>query len=116
VNVKLTCKNEGRSPAWIDCVYARADIVSDRSDIRAYDCAGCSNFGLMEPIAVGRENSRVLSLDCEGYVEEGQFISIYVIVSYHDIFGLPRKTTMGYSLVSGELYRQNGAPDRNRNT
>jgi hypothetical protein len=40
-----------------------------------------------------------------------------VIIEYHDIFGKQRETTIGYSVVlPSNLYRQNGSPNRNRNT
>jgi hypothetical protein len=116
VHVKLTCKNEGRSPAWIDHVYARADMVEKASDIESFTREECQSFGPMEPIGVSGEISRGLSLDCDGYLEDGKYISISVIVAYHDIFGVPRLTTMGYSLIRGQLYKQQALPHRNRNT
>jgi hypothetical protein len=116
VHVKLSYKNEGRSPAWIDYVYARADMVAKASDIETYAREECQSFGPMEPIGVSGAKDRGLSLDCDGYLEDGKFISISVIVAYHDIFGVPRMTTMGYSLISGQLYRQEALPERNQNT
>src|SRR5258708_9654452 len=116
-NLKLICKNEGRSPAWIDHVYARMDIVSAGSDIKDYDRKQCGNHRLIGPIGASGEDSRSLQLVCDGRFKEGDFLSIYVILEYHDIFETPRKTTRGYSLTSdGHLARQDGLPGRNRNT
>ena len=117
VYVRLTCKNEGRSPAWIDHVYGRVDIASSRSDIKEYSKQECGNFGLMEPVGAGGEKCRGLDLHCDGTIKGEEFLSVSVIVEYHDIFGKQRETTIGYSVVSpSNLYRQNGSPNRNRNT
>ena len=117
INIKLTCKNEGRSPAWIDHVYGRVDIASSHSDIKEYSKQECGNFGLMEPVGAGGGKSRCLDLHCDGTIKAEEFLSVSVIVLYHDIFGKQRETTIGYSIVSpSNLNRQNGSPNRNRNT
>lgn len=116
-NLKLTCRNEGKSPAWIDKVYGRIDIVSTRADIKDYDRQDCGNFGSMEPIGAAAEKSRSLSLVGDGRLGKEVFLSIYVIIDYHDIFGHLRETTLGYSLsFSGDLNRQDALPTHNRNT
>jgi len=115
-NIKLTCKNEGRSPAWIDHVYARIDIASSHSDIKEYSKHECGNFGLMEPVGAGMEKGRCLDLHCDGHIKGEEFLSVYVVIEYHDIFGKERKTTIGYSISASNLYRQNGSPNRNLNT
>jgi hypothetical protein len=117
VYVRLTCKNEGRSPAWIDHVYGRVDIASLRSDVKEYSKQECGNFGLMEPVGAGGEKCRGLGLHCDGTRKGEEFLSVSVIIEYHDIFGKQRETTIGYSVVlPSNLYRQNGSPNRNRNT
>jgi hypothetical protein len=116
-NIKLICKNEGRSPAWIDHVYGRVDVAASRSDIREYSKQECGNFGLMEPIGAGAEKCRCLDLHCDGTIKDKEILSVFVIIEYHDIFGKPRETTIGYSIDStSNLYRQNGSPNRNLNT
>jgi hypothetical protein len=117
INIKLTCKNEGRSPAWIDHVYGRVDIASSRSDIREYSKQECGNFGSMEPVGAGAEKCRCLDLHCDGSIKGEDFLSVFVIIEYHDIFGKQRETTIGHSIAStSNLYRQNGSPNRNLNT
>jgi len=117
VNIRLICKNEGRSPAWIDHVYGCVDIASSRSDIKENGREECGNFGLMEPVGAGEEKCRCLDLHCDGTIKCEEFLSVFVIIEYHDIFGRQRETTIGYSIVPpSNLYRQNGSPNRNRNT
>jgi hypothetical protein len=115
-NMKITYKNEGRTPAWIDNVYGRMDIVSAASETQEYGKSEFGQFGPVDPIGAGVEKSRSFCLNCEGRVEEGKFLSISVIVAYHDILGQKRETTLGYSLdLKGNLCRQDGLPWRNRN-
>lgn len=116
-NLKLTCRNEGRSPAWIDRVYGRIDIAVTRADITDHDKLACGNYGPMEPIGAGQEKCRSLFLESDGVLKGQEFFTIYVGIEYHDIFGERRETIVGYSLDSeGALYRQYGSPSRNRNT
>jgi hypothetical protein len=117
VFVKLTCRNAGRSPAWIDNVFGRVDRVNPtslREDDRRENKLG--NFGTMGPIGPGEEKSRSLELICYGHCKEGEFLSAYVVVEYRDIFGIKRTTTLGYSIRGVEMNRQDGLRDRNKNT
>jgi hypothetical protein len=117
VNLKLTCRNEGKSPAWIDHVYARIDIASGRADVKEYDKRSCGNYGSMGPIGAGQERYRCLDLRSDGLLKQGDFFSAYAVIEYHDIFGMQRETTIGYSVDSGGgIYPQVGVPGRNRNT
>jgi len=117
INAKITYRNEGRSPAWIDGVYGRIDIASGRLEAKEYDRYECGNFGIVEPISASSEMSRSIEFVCNGRLGQEDYLSIYVIVDYHDIFNQPRETRLGYSLtLSGNLVRQNGLQGRNRNT
>jgi hypothetical protein len=121
VNVKVSCKNEGKSPVWIEHVCARADIGPSGAATREYTRPECGNFGPMPPLGMGKEGSKCLFLDCDGIAGEGQFISIFVLIEYRDIFCKdpakpPRTTTLGYSAVATDyLVRQDGVPYRNQN-
>jgi len=82
-NVKLICRNEGRSPGWVD-----------------------------------KEQSRSFDLTCLGSVRRGEFLSAYIVIEYHDIYGFKRETFLGYKIdpSSGGIDRQDDSPERNRNT
>jgi hypothetical protein len=106
--IKLTCRNEGRSPVWIDNVYARLDCISSGSQVKAYNRLECGNHGPMAPIGARGDASLGLDLESSDPIKEGSFLSIYVIIVYHDIFGVDHETTIGYSIDAGNLVRQNG--------
>ena len=119
VNVKLICRNEGRSPAWIQNVSGKVEIVSvvtpgieNMPDLETLD-----SFGPMEPLGPGVQLDRGLQLTCPGHVGDGEFLSVYVLIRYMDIFGRERRTSLGYSIDrSINLNRQDGMPERNQNT
>jgi hypothetical protein len=80
VDFKLTCKNEGRSPAWIDHVYGRIDIAGSRSDITDHDKHDCGNYGPMEPIGAGQGKSRSLYLESDGLPRENEFFRAFSVL------------------------------------
>jgi hypothetical protein len=121
--VKLTCRNEGKSPAWIDQVYSHLDIVDGGSieDEREIDDSfrptELGQNGPMGALGARRIRSRGVILTCLGRRKESEFFSAYVIVEYRDIFGTKRETILGYSIDSnGNIDRQDALPNRNRNT
>jgi hypothetical protein len=114
-HVKLTCKNQGRSPAWIDAVYGQLNIV-DSATIEI-DRPRVGDHGPMQPIGPGDERSRSLNLICRGIRKSGEFLCISVVIEYRDIFGRKRETLLGYSVDGdGSFGPQFGYPERNRNT
>jgi hypothetical protein len=116
--LELTCKNEGRSPAWIDNVYAHMEISSNVANLaepRKRDDG--RTFGPLGPLGAGKEHARVLDLTCPGLLADHGFKSVYAIVEYRDIFNVKRETHLGYSIGrNAEIHRQDGLPERNRNT
>jgi hypothetical protein len=116
VMMKLTCKNEGKSPAWIENVYTRLDITSG-SLIDEIDTENLGSNGRWGALSGGESRSQsveFLAYDVRG---EGEFLSVFVIIEYRDIFDIKRETFLGYSIdAHGNVYRQNGLPNRNRNT
>jgi hypothetical protein len=115
--VKLICRNEGKSPAWIENVYAHAEIVQRALDATGTRKSEGQTFGPMGPLGVGKELSHTLELTCSGITGEGKFISVFIILDYRDVFGLERQTSLGYSVdPNRNLVRQYAFPERNRNT
>lgn len=115
VNVKLSCRNAGKSPAWIDEVRGCVEIVTRGSAIGIPESKKLSTFGPIDPLGADKEQSRLLQMRCGGDMKENDVVSVYVMVEYHDIFGLRRETVLDYTIDSrGTLNRQ--LPGRNRNT
>ncbi len=116
VMLKLICKNEGRSPAWVDKIVGYAERVETRlNDLASptgHQAEGFHSFG---PIGPGSENSRLLRLVAPGQLQKDQLISIFVAVEYRDIFEQKRVTTCGYTVSGTYLDRQEQFPERNIN-
>jgi hypothetical protein len=116
-HVKLTCKNQGRSPAWIEEVYAQVHIVNATTVETEPELK--RKHGPMDPLGPGGEKSRSLEFVCRGRRQTpDDFLSIFVVVVYRDIFNQRRETSLGYSLRYDDrlMARQFGIPGRNRNT
>lgn len=110
VFVTLRCRNEGRSPAWVEHIHGHAEI-GDRGT------AGYQQqFGGIGPIAPGGAQNRNLHFVCSRHVKDTQFITIFLAVEYRDVFEQERYTTCGYTVVGTHLSRQEDMPERNRNT
>ena len=117
-NVKLICRNEGRSPGWVDNVYGHLEILPAGSVLGSPNRSDGRNFGPIGPLGVGKEQSRSFDLTCLGSVRRGEFLSAYIVIEYHDIYGFKRETFVGYKIdpSSGGIDRQDDSPERNRNT
>ncbi len=117
VKLKLTCRNEGRTPAWIDQVYGHLEIFGKAVKLGSVTKSECQTSGPMGPLGAGKEQSRVLEATCLGHPKSDEYLAIYTAIEYRDIFGLKRETVLGYSIdLHGEIYRQDALPERNRNT
>ena len=116
VKLKLTCRNEGRTPAWIDQVYGHLEILKGPA-IGSKTKSDCQTSGPMGPLGAGKEQSRVLEATCSGHPKADEYLAVYAVIEYRDIVGLKRETVLGYSIdLHGEIYRQDALPERNRNT
>jgi hypothetical protein len=117
VTVKLLCRNDGRSPAWVDKIQGYCEIVEGRlNDLSSPMGHKAEPFLPIGPIAPGSNKWRILHLEAPGQVKSNQLISIFVLVEYRDIFEQKRVTTCGYTVNGSYLGRQDQFPDRNRNT
>ena len=115
-NISLNCRNEGKSPAWIDKVSARMQMVSE---VRLPSVAEgtLTHHGTMEPLGANQHGSYHLKLNCDGHRGQHDYLSVFVVVDYHDIFGIARKTTVGYCVnPAGGLRHLLEFPKLNQNT
>jgi hypothetical protein len=117
VMAKLVCKNQGRSPAWIDKIQGYVEIVETRlKDLPPVVGHETQDFPSFGPLAPGDEKWRILHLEAAGQPENGQLLSVFVLVEYRDIFEQKRITTCGYTVSGAYMERQEQFPDRNLNT
>lgn len=113
--IKLVCKNDGRSPAWIDSIRARMEIAESKVEL-AND-GKFQSYGILPPTGVGIEKFTSLDLECPGAMNDPKSVLfIWVLIEYHDAFGTPGTTSLGYGIdYHGLLFRQDGMPERNWN-
>jgi hypothetical protein len=117
LSLKLTCRNEGRSPAWVYAIYAHCRQMDSIKELPELTTADMQRQGITEPIGPGKTVGRNFILSCPGQLASKEFISVYVIVEYRDVFENTRMTSLGYVVApGGNLYRQEGLPGRNKNT
>lgn len=116
VTVQLLCRNEGRSPAFVDGIHAYGDIVDSLRDVPTADRHQSEQVIPIGPLAPGKVATRVVRITCPGHLENDQVFSILVVVKYRDIFNNERLTTCGYTVQNFDLYRQYMMPERNKFT
>jgi len=116
VIVKLLCRNDGRSPAWVDKIQGYCEIVEGRlSDLSSPIGHKAEPFLTIGPISPGNHKVKILHLQAPGHIRSNQLLSIFVLVEYRDIFEQKRVTTCGYTVSGDILDRQEQFPDRNQN-
>jgi hypothetical protein len=116
---QLVCRNEGRSPAWIDERRARFEIVDSLPTKPSLESAQFVEVG-PTPLGSGSPPHKdEWTAIAKGHIQTGQMAVVYGIVNYRDIFGRPRQTTFGYRITpSNELRRLEGEQyqEYNKNT
>ena len=75
-----------------------------------------NSFEEVSPVGAGKEKFRALQMLCPGHQAEGEFLRVFVVAEYIDIFGNKRETTVGYRIFSNVDIYHEALPDRNRNT
>jgi hypothetical protein len=117
VVVRLVCRNEGRSPAWIDKIQGYGEIMEGRlRDLASPVGHKAQPFLPVGPIAPGKGEWRNLHVVCPGHLKNAQLLSLFVLVEYRDIFEKTRITTCGYTVSGTFLDRQDTLPERNKMT
>jgi hypothetical protein len=116
VTVMLLCRNEGRSPAFVDKIHAYGDIVDSVRDVATPDGRPSERVHPIGPLAPGKTAMRSIRITCPGHLREDQLFSILVVVEYRDIFNNQRLTTCGYGVHDLNLYQQDTMPERNKFT
>ncbi len=116
IYIVLTCRNEGRSPAWIEEKRAKFEIVDVLPHTPDLSSADFIQVG-PEPIGVGRANQIAWQATATGHEGLEKAMTVYGIVTYRDIFDRLHETTFGYRITTGrELVRLEDMREYNKST
>ncbi len=102
IYVVLTCRNEGRSPAWIEEKRAKFEIVEvlpEKPDLTSAEFIQAGP----EPIGIGKALPHTNHISWQaigtGHESLGKVMVVYGVVKYRDIFDRVRETTFGYRIT-----------------
>jgi hypothetical protein len=114
----LVCRNEGKSPAWIDEKRAKCELFTEIPPTPNLAATEVVQLG-PEPIGIGQAIPHTTKIPWfvagEGRAQEGTKIVVYGVVKYRDAFG-KYKTTFGYQIRRDGPVRLPGHPEYNKNT
>jgi hypothetical protein len=116
-SVRILCKNDGRTPAWITEKRACIDVVDSLPDKPNWETVDIIQSE-PEPVPVGKKSKpKDQGLHCNKGRDFGKMMVVYGIVKYRDIFAADRSTSFGYEVrVDGALERLACYPEYNKNT
>lgn len=117
----LVCTNTGKSPAWLDEMRAKFEIVNSLPLVPNFESAehietGIVPLGMMEGGAVPYVQRLSWTAIAKGHEQLGKIAVIYGFAKYRDIFQKRRVTTFGYRIVNNQLRRLEGYPQYNEST
>jgi len=118
----LVCTNTGKSPAWLDEMRAKFEIIKTLPPVPNFQSAehietGIVPLGMMEGGAVPYVQRLSWTAVATGHEESGKMAVIYGLVKYRDIFQNRRVTTFAYRIINGrQLRRLEGYPKYNEST
>jgi hypothetical protein len=113
--IRLTFRNDGSTPAWVDNVRSAAVVVERGSAPLDIDSAGVVFTG---PLPVGVNKQEIIdptAVDIDGVLGLGECVIVYGIVAYRHPFGTGA-TTFAYTSSGGPWKRLEGYPEYNNNT
>ena len=112
---RITCKNDGKTPAWITEKHACIDIVDSVPEIPAWERTNPIQIE-PEPLSVG-ETGRPKDepLTCKRARGQGKTLILYGIVKYRDPFGDNRTTSFGYKVRDDGVLERLPYPKYNEN-
>jgi len=118
VGLQLKLKNEGRTPGWIYEIRGHMEIISAESGLTNTEPPGNLEEinGFVGPIGSGGVSEGYVEFSCPGHLQRPQFLSLYVVIKYHDIFSKSHETRVSYAIDSNnQIYRQDALTERNKN-
>lgn len=115
--IRLICKNEGGTPAWITEKRACVDVVGSLPVTPNWDAVPVIQSE-PEPLSVGEASApKDEALVCNKARDSEKMIVVYGLVKYRDVFSPGRTTSFAYKIrVDGKFERLSGYPEYNMNT
>jgi hypothetical protein len=117
VGIQLQCRNEGRTPGWIYEIRGHMEIVSSKTGLVTEPPKNLDGIGgFVGPIGSDGDRQGYVEFSCPGHLNRAQYLSLYVVIRYHDIFGEKHETRLSYGIDSeNNIYRQDALTERNKN-
>lgn len=117
----LVCTNAGKTPAWLNEMRAKFEIVKTLPLRPNFETAehiemGTIPLGMKEGGAVPYVQRLSWTPIATGHEELGKMAVIYGFVKYRDVFQKRRMTTFAYRITNGQLRRLEDYPKYNDNT
>jgi hypothetical protein len=116
---RFDCVNHGRTPALITEKSATLKMVPKGKLPNNPDLTSLTVFDRrVEPLAAGEKSKQGKDeyLSVPGYRSLDEWIVLYGVVKYRDVFGRDRQTTFGYEVTLGDkIERLPGYPEYNKN-
>jgi hypothetical protein len=100
VEANISCKNDGRTPAWIIEVRACLKIFDSRPAKPPLEYTEAIKHGIVS-LGAGQEKSCDASLSCEGRQTLENHVIIYGVVRYRGISNVVGESLFAYSIVIG---------------
>jgi hypothetical protein len=118
VGLQLKCKNQGRTPGWIYETRGQMEIFSAETGLTNTEppenLVGINGF--VGPIGSGGDREGYVEFSCLGHFKRPEYLSLYVVIRYHDIFGKKHETRVSYAMDNdNNIYRQDALTERNKN-
>jgi len=117
---RFDCVNHGKTPAVITERRANLIIVPKNTLPKIPDLTATKIFDdRLEPLAAGKESLRKKDeyFSVPGHQSLDEWVVLYGVVRYRDVFGRNRQTTFGYEVTIGDrIERLSGYPKYNENT
>ncbi len=120
ITMRLRYRNDGNTPAWVDEIKARFEIVqlpNKRPDIKtmARIKNGVLPYGPI-PLAIGGNEYVDFPLECIGQEELRKINVVYGVIYYRDTFNKKRRTFFGFQLKGNDITYLPKFPEYNKHT
>jgi hypothetical protein len=112
--INAYCRNEGRTPAWLDELRCKMEILPTLPDTRDFEIAERQDEG-PQPINAGGKSTVIpMALTSPGKRTINNSMIIYGMAKYRDMFGFDRTSKFGFMVLgiggAPRILRLSGRP------